>query len=278
MLLGVFAIGLSPNTIPEEPDSDGTAAPLTGEGFGSPLAFECLLQFCVQEIRAEFHNGTLNETVLSTYTNNTQFSPGLSNSQYADTVLQPPDSGETFIATSLAVGTTASWLSYLLTGSANIATNSGDINLQRVMATQSAIEPIVVAMNNSATGFPDIMDNIAKSISRELRTIAYQPPPLQGLAFSPTTRARIVWAWLALPFSLLAASLIFLIIVIVETKRKGLVPWTSNILAALFHGIDKRSSDHQAYETEQVMEKEAKKLLVEFQPHEDGGRLVAAKL
>jgi hypothetical protein len=277
-LLSVFAIGLSPGKVPPEPDSDSTPASMTGDGFGSPVAFECLLQFCVQEMRAEFRNGTLNETVLSTWTNNTQVSPGLINVLNADTVLQPPDSGDIFIATVEAVDGTSKWLNYLLTGNATIFTNSDVINLESVGTTQSALEPFVIAMNNSATGFPDMMDNVARSISRNLRTITYQPPPVSGLAFSPTTRATVVWAWLTLPFFLLVAGLVFLVVVIVETERKGLVPWTNNVLAALFHGIDKRSSDHQARETEYVMEEEARALLVEFRPHEDGGRLVAAKL
>jgi len=63
----------------------------------------------------------------------------------------------------------------------------------------------------------------------------------------------------------------------VETRRKGLVPWTNNILAALFHGIDQRSSGQQVRETEDAMEDEARTLLVGFEPHEDGGRLVVAK-
>jgi hypothetical protein len=275
-LLSVFAIGLSPGKIPVQPDSDSTVVPMTGEGFSAPLAFECFLQFCVQEMRAEFRNGTLNETLISTWTNNTQVSPGLTNVLNADTILQPPNSGGNFIATAVTVDATSSWLSNILSGNATITTNSGPISLESVRTSQDLVQPFVTAMNKSATGFPDVMDNLARSISRGLRTMTYQPQPVRGSAFSSTTRASIRWGWLALPFFLLVASLAFLILVMVETKRKGLVPWTTNILAALFHGIDKRSSDHHVRETEQDMEDEARTLLVEFQPLEGGGRLLVA--
>ncbi|KAE9370137.1 hypothetical protein N431DRAFT_509147 [Stipitochalara longipes BDJ] len=276
-LLSVFAIGLSPGKVPIQPDADSTLARMTGEGFGPPVAFECLLQFCVQEMRAEFRNGTLNETLISTWINNTQVSPGQINVLNADTVLQPPGSRDKFIATALAVDGTSSWLSYLISGNATIGANSALMDLEFVDTSQELVQPLLTAMNNSATGFPDMMDNLASSLSRGLRTITYQPPPVNGFAFSSTTRATVRWPWLALPFFLLVASLAFLIAVMVETRRKGLVPWTNNILAALFHGIDRRSSGHQVRETEDAMEDEARTLLVEFQLHEDGGRLVVAK-
>ena len=115
-----------------------------------------------------------------------------------------------------------------------------------------------------------MMDNLLV-VSRSLRTITYQPPPVNGFVFSSTTRATVRWPWLTLSFFLLVASLAFLIAVIAETRRKGLVPWTNSILATLFHGIGKRSSGYQVRETEDAMEDEARTLLVEFQPHEDGG-------
>jgi hypothetical protein len=249
---------------------------MTGNGFGAPLAFECFLQFCVQEMRAEFRNGTLNETLISTWTNNMQFSPGVTSLLSADTILQPPNSGGKFIARDLAVASTSNWLSYLISGNATVGINTDLINLDLVSTSQESVQPFFTAMNKSATGFPDMMDNLARSISRGLRTMPYQPQPVRGSAFSSTTRASIRWKWLALPFVLLVASLAFLILVMVETKRKGLVPWTTNILAALFHGIDKRSSDHHVRETEQDMEDEARTILVEFQPLEGGGRLLVA--
>ena len=277
-LLSVFAVGLSHEKLPAQPDGGSPDDPLTGDGFGLPVAFECLLQFCVKEMRAEFQNGVLSETLISTWTNNTQYSAGQISSLVDDTILQPPDSGDTFIATSDAVQGTSGWLSSLVNGNATVSVPySSVIDLEQILPSQPLVYPFLAAMNKSTTGFPDIMDNLAKSFSRNLRTLSYQPPRVSGLAFSSTTRATIIWPWLVLPLFLLAASLAFLIIVMVETKRKGLLPWTNSILPSLFHGINKRPGGQEVDETEVAMGREARSLLVEFQPLEDGGRLVVTK-
>ncbi|KAL2067487.1 hypothetical protein VTL71DRAFT_1912 [Oculimacula yallundae] len=167
----------------------------------------------------------------------------------ADTVLRPPGSRDTFFATAVAVSETSDWLSSLLTVNATIAVNTNLINLDFISTSNGGlVSPLVTAMNRSTTGFPDLMDSLARSLSYGLRTMAYQPPPVLGLAFSTTTRASVRRPWLILPLLLLAASLAVLVAVMVDTKRKGLIPWTNSILAVLFHGIENRPSGHQGLE------------------------------
>jgi hypothetical protein len=266
-LLSVFAIGIAPGKIPSQPDGDSNEGQLTEEAYSSPVAFECLLQLCVHDMRAEFRNGTLIETLVSNWTVDTNV---------AGFVLQPPGSNQTFHPSIDAITATGDWLNDLFTGNVTSSVNYKSVDTSHTRASKEEMRPFLAAMNTSDTGFPDMMDNLARSLSLGLRTIPNQPQAT-GLAFSPTTRATIHWPWLVLPFFLLSASLALLFAVMMETKRKNLVPWTNSILAALFHGIDKRSSDHQVHETEATMEDEARTLLVEFQPHEDGGRLVAVK-
>jgi hypothetical protein len=102
------------------------------------------------------------------------------------------------------------------------------------------IRAIYNAMNSSTTGFPDPIDNLASSLSLNLRTIPYQPPPIPGKAFYPTSHAVVTWQWLILPLFELIGSLIFLIAVMVETRKRGLMPWTNSVLAYFFHGLDER--------------------------------------
>jgi hypothetical protein len=118
-------------------------------------------------------------------------------------------------------------------------------------------------MNNSVTGFPDLMDNLANSLSLNLRTISYQPPGVKGKAFSSTRHAVVTWWWLALPIFELVTSLMLLITVIVETRRRGLVPWTNNILASLLHGLDERPAGMHI-ESQDDMKNEARSFLMEF--------------
>ena len=66
-LLSVFAVGASPGTIPTQPDSKYASNTMAGP-FAAPLAFECLLQFCIRNMSAGFINGTLYETEISNWT------------------------------------------------------------------------------------------------------------------------------------------------------------------------------------------------------------------
>ena len=72
----------------------------------------------------------------------------------------------------------------------------------------------------------------------------------------------------------LVASLVFLVIVMLETRKAGLVPWTNNPLAYFFHGFDERPLRGNDFKTQSLMEREARGLMVQFRKHDEGGRLV----
>lgn len=264
-LLNVFAVGTAPGTIPEQPDTNYSASYMT-KLFAQPVAFECLLQFCVRNMRAEFTNGTLFETEISTWTDQTQPVP----TSNLDIVLQPPGSSTTFVATKEAIDGTKTWLSSLLIGNATIDARRGHIESPAYSSVLT--QPLFSAMNTTVTGFPDMINNLAHSLSLSLRQIKYQPV-VHGKTFSTTTAAVVTWAWLTLPLFELAASLIFLIIVMMKTNKEGLSPWSNNILAYLFHGLSERPSNRRVEESQGDMEDSARGLLVGFQRHEDGGGL-----
>ncbi|KAK2763923.1 hypothetical protein FQN54_009542 [Arachnomyces sp. PD_36] len=274
-LFSVFAVGASPGTIPTQEDVNFTYDPMTGGVFAPPVAFECVLQACIRTMRAEFNGGKLTETELSTWVNQTQGQPS-GGYNYPDIILQPPGSSAPFIASGRAMDGTSNWLSDLLVGN---ATSPGDDpwKLSTPAYSSALIQPLYMAMNDSLTGFPDLMDNLAKSLSRSLRDIPYQPSPVRGKAFTSTSHAVVTWEWLILPIFELIGSLVFLIAVIMETRKRGLVPWTNNVLAYFFHGLDEGPLGRNFRESQDVMEDEARETLMEFQPHKDGGRLVIAK-
>lgn len=270
-LMSVFAVGAAPGTIPAQPDANYTEGTMTGNHFATPIAFECLLQMCVRNMRAEFINGSLFETEVSNWTN--QSTPlGEQN-----IILQPPGSSTTFVATGLALEGIRNWLKQFLTGNVTDNQNSGKWALDSVFYSSDTMQAFFSATNSSTTGFPDLMDNLANGLSLSLREISYQPSPVLGKAFSPTSHAVVSWPWLILPAFELVGSLVFLIAVMVETRKRGLVPWTNNILAYFFHGLDERPLGQDVRENQDAMEEKARKLLVEFQPQKDGGSLVIAK-
>ncbi|KAK7941343.1 uncharacterized protein PG986_013730 [Apiospora aurea] len=127
-------------------------------------------------------------------------------------------------------------------------------------------------MNSSTTGFTDLMGNLANRLSLSLREIPDQPSAI-GQSTTALYLAFVRWGWLTLPVFELIGSLLFLVTVMVETKRRRMAPWRNGILAALFHGFDQRPVAHDGGGG---LEGEARQLLAEFrQDDESGGRLVA---
>ncbi|EHK20936.1 uncharacterized protein TRIVIDRAFT_69949 [Trichoderma virens Gv29-8] len=266
VLISVFAVAAAPGTIPEQPDQTRVPSEkMTGGIYAAPVAFECMLQFCVRNMSAVFANGTLHETVVSVWTNETQ---GIvpENEHY---ILRPPHAGE-FRVLAISKVATGLWLNSLLSGSAH----SSLIDSLESSASSDLAQIMRTAMNSSEMGFTDLMDNLANSLSLSLRSASYQPSPIHGKAFAPVSHAVVTWEWLILPAFELVASLVFLVIVMMKTRKAGLVPWTNNILAVFFHGFDQRPMMPGIDEGETAMEKEAHGLLVQFQAREEGGRLI----
>lgn len=266
IFMDIFAVAPAPGTIPEQPGQTKFASgTMTGKMYAAPVAYECMLQFCVRNMNATFVNGTLSETVISTWTNETQ---GII-PDYGHYILRPPNSSDEFRVLGDSKDATVTWLDSLLIGSADSALvdslDSGySSDLMRMVRT---------AMNSSETGFQDLMDNLANSMSLSLRSTAYQPAPVNGDAFSPISHAVVTWEWLILPAFELVASLVFLVLVMLRTRKAGLTPWTNNILAVFYHGFDQRPGMSGVDDSESALEEESHGLLVQFQPREEGGRL-----
>lgn len=276
-LMSVFVVGPSPNTLPIQPDMNYTR-PMKGSLFAPPVAYECLLQFCVRNMQGKVMNGTIQETELSTWTNETAPENDRTYT-YINLELNPPDSSMTFVVTTLAMTGLRDYLSSLLEGNATISpdTNAPDnweLDFSQY-ASSSVMQQLYSAMNQSATGFPDMMDNLANSISLNLRSVSYQPSPVVGKAFTATSHAVVTWEWLILPFFELAGSLVFLIVVMIQTRQRGLsVPWSNSTFAYFFHGLDERPARGVVSQSE---EKLAEKLQVKLERDLDGGHLVLVK-
>ncbi|KAK7923474.1 hypothetical protein PG985_007545 [Apiospora marii] len=262
-LLSVFAVGSSPGVPPARPDNhipDNRVSAL-------PVAHECLLQYCLREMRATWTNNTFNETIVYTWTNQSQGSSYLTwSSPY---VFTSSKTGMTFYIHNDALKTTSNWLTQFLNGSVIVA----DSLPGPPFSSTEFSGAVWRAMNSSATGFPDLMDNLANRLSLSLREFPYQPIAV-GQSSTASYIAFVRWWWLALPIFELVASLFFLVVIMVETKKAGMAPWRNDILASFFYGFDHRPV---VRDKSHGLEEEARQLLAEFRRDESGGgRLVAA--
>jgi hypothetical protein len=94
VLLSIFAVGSAPGKAPIQPDyntTGRTSHTLNGTIFAPPIAYECALRFCIKEMTAKFTNGTLTETELSTWSDDSQVEPKWKNWSFAvDVNFRPP--------------------------------------------------------------------------------------------------------------------------------------------------------------------------------------------
>ncbi|KAK8055635.1 hypothetical protein PG993_000862 [Apiospora rasikravindrae] len=263
-LLSVLVVGASPGTVPEQPPSlSGFPDPM----YAPPVAYECLLQVCVHEKRANWTDNTFREVVVASRTNETYNCPEHP-CPYAFTITSSK-TGTVFYVSEDVLGSTTRWLSGVLVGEAIY--NS---MYQQPLYWNNIVEPIHKAMNSSATGFTDLMDNLANRLSLSLREIPDQPLAI-GQSATALYLAFVRWGWLTLPVFEFVASLLLLVTVMVETRRRSMTAWRNGILAAFFHGFDQRPVVSGGRTS---LEEEARQLLVEFrQDYESGGRLVATE-
>jgi hypothetical protein len=200
------------------------------------MAFECLLQFCVQTHRGIFTNGTYIETVLSRYIDDSVLTDD--DNDGPNITLTSPTAGTKFTISREAVMTTKQWLGTILVGNVTLSTPRGgtfSTNSGRFYSSDRII-PFSTAMNSSTQGFEDLINNIADSLTNSLRGISYQPSA-KGEAFSLISIAVVNWYWLILPAVELVANAILLGCIVWGTRRSGLMPWTNNLLAMVFHGL-----------------------------------------
>ncbi len=270
-LFSVFAVGTAPGTGPSY-ELNQSGSPMTNNsyenGLNAPVAFECMLQWCVRTIRGEFSDGTFRETEIS----RTPYTHTSTISQNSSVDYEDPTSKQKFSIPAATWYELGYWLSTHLKG--NVQNNLGITSEPVPLNYSSAIlEGIFRVMNDSDTAFPGLMDNLANSLSLGLRTLTKDNVAI-GNSISSTSHAVVRWPWLILPILELLGSLVLLIIVLRQTKKQGLHSWSNNVLAFFFHGLDERPSDGKVYGSQTDMEDRAKGMLVELQPSQDGGRLV----
>jgi hypothetical protein len=280
VLLSIFAVGAPPGKAPIQPDYNTTGTTdyvLNGTNFAPPIAYECALRFCFHEMSASFQNGTLVEKVVNTWMNDSQLEPRFRNWSSAVQVDFRPQTanGQVFSTNNNAWRALELYLGNMFYG--NVTGIAGVRPFRTPLSSTPVMQAIYMSMNTSATGFPDVVDNVARSLSQSLRKLSYQPGPIKGAAYGIDGRFRVRWEWLALPVFELVASLAFLVAVMLETRRSGLVPWTNSILGVLFHGLDIRPGGHGLQESERAMEQTAQGYLVHLKDEGDGGQLALDK-
>ena len=79
---------------------------------------------------------------------------------------------------------------------------------------------------------------VAQSMTVNMRTRPENMVLVQGTAFQGHSVVRIDWPWISMPITLLALTLLLLVLTICSTRKHRLEAWRNDALATVLHGID----------------------------------------
>lgn len=195
----------------------------------SVSAWECALYYCVNTYSAAVRDGILQQTVVSSWLNNSA-----SLGQKSDLLYRPPlpptstitpDASE-YYATHSAAKALNSFMSHTFNGSGGI---------QREGSEPVFSSDIIHALYET-TNYSKRIENLATSMTNSLRqqnngslTVSH------GLAYKSETFVHVRWAWLAYPIVIVVLSIVLLIYTIVDNNHRDLQVWKASILALMYH-------------------------------------------
>ncbi|KAF1982956.1 hypothetical protein K402DRAFT_339435 [Aulographum hederae CBS 113979] len=215
-----------------------------------PQMLECVLYWCTKTINASSTLGTYHEEVLEIYHNDTvipdPWTPDDPITYYVGSSTMSPRGNETFVVSNDS--------SYSMITSFNAVLPS------YISATDPDAEPQFVyylanASNSRvrARALPynpwlpenDISQHwadIATAMTNLFRSSPREGVEHTGIAWKDVVYVETMWVWLALPIALVLASLVFLILAMLNTTCKknsdGAVGfWKNSALATLLHGL-----------------------------------------
>jgi hypothetical protein len=245
------------------------------------LAQECVLQYCVKNISAVQRNGELVETVLDTWTNNTEaarkFYLGYLQSDPTAWVplyyLKPPGQERVFHVGHAPQVQMTSWLDRQLVGTASRQPpDSGQF------FTSDQIQGIDQAFASDESGLTELLVNVANAMTATLRSGSTES--VLGVMLTSETYIHIEWAWITFPLILYVLTVCFVGTVALQ-GRAGDAPthvWKNSIVAALCHGLDGDLSNELAsLNTQKEIDDKAKDIEVKLAPSVHGTQLTREK-
>lgn len=226
-----------------------------------PSVQECVFYWCVQSVNTSYYLGQLREKVTNTYTMNTQDvawgpvvpSTGTPANYFANFTLKRPalsNDSEPEIEFSVSNVTTAQAIQLFdIISPSFVGTNSpGGASMLRWGNAYVRTPPLQQPMPDEEN--PWLADNAISShtqqIAKMLTDVVRNAAPkvnnlhtISGDSWTVHTFVEIRWEWIALPITLLVASLIFLVATVVrsslEEEHVGI--WKTSALAILFNGL-----------------------------------------
>lgn len=127
----------------------------------------------------------------------------------------------------------------------------------------------IISAFNASSNISMTMDNIATALTNYVRDSSNIK--VVGQADQVQIYVHVVWPWIILPAFLVIAGTVFLMLVMLETKRRRACIWKTSELSLLFHGLKDLDQELHALDRLSEMEHAASKIRVKMARTSDGG-------
>ena len=218
---------------------------------GDPLSArvestECALTFCIQNM-----NISVEKTVPSIQVLSSWYYDSVSNQAGRRTSLDPP-------------------MSFLVATPANASFSIFPRTLMSYFWMQLSMTAVtsqtdLLSQLSLSTNVTQMMADIAESMRNALLNNALGNDTVgqrQGTSYSMEVFISVRWPWIALPLILVFSSIVLLILVMIQSSKRGTMVWKSSILALLFHGLEPMDEDEVPTHRIAEMSRRAKELNV----------------
>jgi hypothetical protein len=261
-------------------------------------AEECVLYWCVNTYEAKVVNGVLDERVIqSWHSNSTEWHQNgdLQNNIWLDLnapAIDNRSAASRFPVAYLATNPLSSWLAakmsvsnsdYVTLMEGSRYSLGSDVTANQSIDTQDIIR-VLWQLDIDA-----LFSNLAASMTRNVREVdwddqtysgGYLEPvkgagTANGTAWVPEVYIQVRWPWLILPITLVALTILFLTLTVVETARSKVEVWKSSPVPLLFHGLENTEATRLRLAAQLVeMERMAEKIPVKLEESDTGWKLV----
>lgn len=216
----------------------------------TPIAHECVLQWCVQTISASYSQGTYREKVLATVENNTfpetpiitfVNAEGVTCDNVVTNITIETDGQEFFVDNFTAFQTIIEFEPFM---PIYITVDNSSSPLQVRFYDDPHDQPLgtrTTTMSSSAWLNPNnitkYVQDMATSLTNAVRTYPNSTEPVPGSG-ALETYIRVRWAWLTLPLILVCLAFIFFVLTIYKSSEcSDIKIWKNSALAILLNGL-----------------------------------------
>jgi hypothetical protein len=121
------------------------------------------------------------------------------------------------------------------------------------------------------TGINTIFENVATSLTNNIRMTADHNTSVPGQEAVLTTVIEIRWPWIGLPCATILMATLFLVIAMAETCRTHTPLWKGSELATLFHGFsDELRKNAPQHTLQSQMKRNSRGIFAKLAPTEKG--------